>query len=830
MRWLHLSDLHFTVSGYNTNNLREKFQNYFEENKVKIDFILITGDCLYQFKGGNDEIKRIATYIRKVADLCHCSYKHIYLCPGNHDVNRYDEARNQLITNIRKKSAKEIDFSDNYLKLCELGIDKFLNLHKAVTSYDYEAYKMFAPRKSLFRIISLNSCLLSKDKNDGGKLRLCNNKLNEIGKKIPDDERVNIVIMHHGTEYLRNDDASKFEHWVEDHNIDIVCCGHSHRANVETYDETKLDLKQFTAGAIVLDDYAIPSFYICEYDEINADIIMDLITYSKQKEKWILDNQHIRKFENGRYIYGLKRKKNKMKEHVLLESSSQKKQDDDNIDICKTTVDKLNNKYKKRFRSDKVFSNKFAGYEKFDAWKIVSSLVETGVSYNKAFDLTKQIIDEITDENFVYNDLHNNVISCLDIRQTVYKTIVNYQGTEGETEFEISCWASRYARRYGKDNEILILRKQNEPEKLTYSYVRNILLKEVIDTVTGDDIFYEKLIRNELTRMTEGIFVLIDKMGIREIRHDVLKEITKEFMTQKPHPWLICGNREEIIAYNKKQCEQHIKDLEEKPTIISQMEAAYHLCSVFLARYDNYLGCTEISPITILNMAINRLGDKFSNGGPMQKHQVLQLKKDLEDCKIQFTSFAKCIGLLSKYIVESHDISEDVCKNVLLDLWGMMRKLEQRPKFDLVNTDDTAIRNIRRLFHSATGFIVKANLRELCFCFWVEPNWEECNAVKYHLGKQMLVCLLKSGNIEERLDKILNYLYNQKHRESSSEIVFAYENFAAFSSEERKFIRDKFKAKYCRCIFIQQDNFNLIKSDNNWREIFLDVIKISRIS
>lgn len=229
-------------------------------------------------------------------------------------------------------------------------------------------------------------------------------------------------------------------------------------------------------------------------------------------------------------------------------------------------------------------------------------------------------------------------------------------------------------------------------------------------------------------------------------------------------------------------------------------------------------------------MAINRLGDKYSNNSPMQKHQVIQLKKDLEDCKIHFISFAKCISMLSKYIVEAHAICEESCKNVLLDLWGMVKKLEQKPKFELLNTDNTAVKNMRDLFHSGTGFIVKANLRDLNVCFWVEANWEECNVVKYHLGKQMLVCLLKREKIEERLDKTLQYLYSQKHRENSSEIVFVYEDFTAFSSEERKSIRDKFKTRYCRCIFVQQDNFDLIKQGSNWRKILLDVIRISRIS
>lgn len=91
-------------------------------------------------------------------------------------------------------------------------------------------------------------------------------------------------------------------------------------------------------------------------------------------------------------------------------------------------------------------------------------------------------------------------------------------------------------------------------------------------------------------------------MGIFEIREKALLELVKEYITQKPHPWLVNGNRDKLITYHKEQGINHIQDLqdEKKQTIITQMEAAYHICSAFLVKYDDYIGCTETSPITIL--------------------------------------------------------------------------------------------------------------------------------------------------------------------------------------------------------------------------------------
>ena len=63
------------------------------------------------------------------------------------------------------------------------------------------------------------------------------------------------------------------------------------------------------------------------------------------------------------------------------------------------------------------------------------------------------------------------------------------------------------------------------------------------------------------------------------------------------------------------------------------------------------------------------------------------------------------------------------------------------------------------IFSSAKGFIVKAPLRELTNCFWVEPNWELYEINQQHLGKQMLVCLLDDL---KNVDAGFSYLYEKK--------------------------------------------------------------------
>lgn len=371
-------------------------------------------------------------------------------CPGNHDVNRQDNERNNLINEIRDG---EKDFSENFKSLCGYGHDRFQIIHKGVTSYEYEPYKVYEPRNKTYRIISINSCLISKDKEDHQKLKIFNEKLFEIGKKIKNDKKINILIMHHGIECLELSEARKFEHWIEEKNVDLVCCGHTHRAAVNTYDDLRRDIKQFTAGAIVIDDYSVPSFYICEYTGVKLQIEMSLYTYALKTEEWSLDNQLLRKFIDGKYIYELSRHKNLIIENEGKIHLGNESNGNENT-IKQTTSTHLSENgynngvnnpqafevelitnYLNKYGSDRIYSNKNNGYEKFNSWKMVDSLIEVGISYTKALKITYNVVKKITSDDFKSKE---DILSCEELRDNIYNSIINYQISMGESEYEVN--------------------------------------------------------------------------------------------------------------------------------------------------------------------------------------------------------------------------------------------------------------------------------------------------------------------------------------------------------------------------------------------------------
>lgn len=444
MKWIHISDLHFNFKNYNTEELREKLISFLK-NEKNIDFIIITGDIIYQYGKGEDG-EGIINYIKRIKTACGGENIDIYLCPGNHDINRYDTNRNEIIDQIRKNNLT-INSSDMGT-LLELGHEKFKNIYREITGNKYIQFDVIEKNEkgNKYRIINLDTCLLSKDGEDDGKISLQLSKLLELNSKIKEDEYLNIVIMHHGMDFFEWKAGRAFQHWLEDCKVDVVFCGHSHHAGIKTYDETKIELKQFTCGAAIIDDYAIPSFFVCHFNEKDWSIMNTMYTYSLENSNWGIDNHHLRAFENGSYKYYIPRKYKKILGEKKVKEEYEVEQI---IDIYREFLKKLNERVYKVYGRE-IRSSKLDNKEEFSVQKILKSLVKIGIPIEKILFLLERIVNEITESE--YYEKRQGFISTGDIRTCVYNEICNMPVGEEITNYDINNWAGKYARRYGHNN------------------------------------------------------------------------------------------------------------------------------------------------------------------------------------------------------------------------------------------------------------------------------------------------------------------------------------------------------------------------------------------
>lgn len=815
MKWLHLSDLHFNIPGYDNKILKDKFLCKLKELNLYLDFIIITGDILYQYSENNDEIDKLVEYIKSIAMICRCDAKYVFICQGNHDVSRSDKKRIDLVKEFRRKNNKD-EFYDS---LDDLSNEKFNIAYLKITGKNYESYKVINIKNKPYRIISINSSLLSIDNKDNGKLRICNKKLNEISCEIKKDERLNILIMHHGAEFLREDESRKFIHWMDDNNIDIAFSGHTHLSAAITYDDTYRNIMQFTSGAIAQDGYALPSFYICSNDNEFQNIDIDLFAFSKETDSWELGNNFLRKFKNGHYIYNVVR-------------FNKKTEDEINTEKIKECFSFYNNKYKEKYNTDCIYANKYSGYEEFDSWKIMHSLVEIQIPYNIAIYLTNDVINKITDKKFKTND---TTLSCAELRNVIYDSILNCSVKEYCSEIEKSCWASRYARKYNRNEEILVINENGNIDRLNYHYIKDALIKEVLDSLTYNSIFYEKLSNREIEDMAKAILVRLKNLDIFQIKKEILISLIKEFITRYPHPWVVYKNREEIINYHISQAQKHINRIKSKKlkdNSIQQIEATYHICASIISQYDNYIGCKELSPLRILHKSLTCMNNEeycATHKLPMQLFQVVQLKKDIISCGKSFEIFVKHIETLYNDIVEKQKITLETTKNALIELWEYSLSLKDNDREQYLSNNHEPIDKVRSVFSKARGFVVKSNLRGLKNAFWVSPFWERHEIKQQNLDNQLLVCLLKNNDLIQSLKEVCEYLKNKKC--SSTEVVFAKDDFTEFSIEERADTRNflKQQGQTLRCIFIIEDDFLHINF-NGWRNVLFEKIRISKYS
>lgn len=810
MKWLHLSDIHFANFDFSSDMLKNSLLKKLEELSLNLDFILITGDFFYQNKTSKEIIPKLRKYINSIGKVCNVRSKRIYMCQGNHDVNRSDNIRNSIIDKVRKQGQLT---NGDYESLCKQVNENYQSLYREIKRTEYNDYEVFEDKNHNARIISINSCLLSKDESDYQNLSVCAPILEKIKEGINDD-KLNIVIMHHGVDWLNPSDRKQFEHWLDDNKIDLLFVGHTHQPNVVTLNDVNRDIFQFTSGAIMTDKYSVPSFYIC--DEDKGTLTMTLFSYSDKTDSWEVDNHSLRKFKNdGKRAFYLQRRSEKTVPNRI----------DLNNLTCEALIQQLNNKYEEHYKIKRFFSDKSGEYEDFNAWKIVSSLSNIGIPYPIALRLTVNVVNQITSDDYLPNDL----ISSSRIKMIVYDSILLYHDNNPEiNELDLGIWANKYSKQYNKNDGFKMIQNGNS-EPISYSLLKNSIIKEVIVGITGNEVFFNKITTSELEKMSFEIMRFIKSLCIFKIRKEVLLNIITEYVTEPPHQWFVNNNREEIYNSHKKDVDRCTNELSRKSTAnpLIQIDIAYHLFSAYLSIYDDYIGCTEISPIIILKNSIYQIGAKRNKSIPMRKCMLIQLREDLKNNNVQFEHFRSQVFTVYRNIVERKDVTNNDTVKALLELRRILSIVENKSGEKWVNTGN-AFNDVYSIFKNALGFIVRSPIQVFNHkAFVVAPYWDEYQASRYNLGDDMLVCVFEDNST---IEDICNYL-KTRGKNVIQELVLFKLDVSSFLPEERRHIREELKKHLInvRCVFIQEANFTNINKEG-WRKVFFRVVEASKKS
>ncbi|MDO4308819.1 MAG: metallophosphoesterase [Eubacteriales bacterium] len=298
LRILHLSDMHFgSDKNDSERELRKAYIHSFKEHvaqicqKKVIDYIFITGDIGWEAR--KKDYTEAEMLIRDLMEICQLDSDRLFLCPGNHDVER------ELLEDIHYPENQKV--ADKYLSLEKL--DKHAGAFRNYTAFcrrlgctpysvgHHTGYLTGVQFCENFTIVCLNTAWFSK--NDAtkkvwiGKTYAVAIK-NEIADRKDKTRKVPVVtLMHHPVKEWEEEECFNYRYTTNTWEIvsrmsDLILCGHTH----ETSDLKNMvnDAKIFNGGVFYHDFYYDNSFYMYELSDQSVVKTQHTCTSGKWRE------------------------------------------------------------------------------------------------------------------------------------------------------------------------------------------------------------------------------------------------------------------------------------------------------------------------------------------------------------------------------------------------------------------------------------------------------------------------------------------------------------------------------------------------------------------
>lgn len=268
--------------------------------------------------------------------------------------------------------------------------------------------------------------------------------------------------------------------------------------------------------------------------------------------------------------------------------------------------------------SGNVLITKTQTAEPYDSSKIISSLVKIGIPLPASLEIAEKTLIEI--EEWISKNKNSEVrLTTKVIRQIVSLAIENLDIHEWNRT-NIETWNIKYIRRYGHNNKTVQICNippeihSRETENISYDFVMNVLLNDIILSLTSNTDIFSEISNQNRRAMAEEVIDFINNCDLYMIKYDVLKSIILELATQLPHPWLISTEkREKNIYYDRKSVVGNLSTAKEclcndKPLQSNLIvEILHHASSMVLEKYFSFLGCYDLTAFYRLEEIIRKI-------------------------------------------------------------------------------------------------------------------------------------------------------------------------------------------------------------------------------
>lgn len=270
IRWIHFSDLHLNKTGTETKRLRRNLVNYLERMDKKFDYAFLTGDIRYAPSGDfpTDARNQIETICSAIA----LPEKHLFIVPGNHDVDREctekDEAIERILNGKNKYKSEDGIISETEINsLCKAkeSFYRFIETFdskwfcRALLLDDTKPHYLIKTEE--FNIIHLDSTLFYTKQRQRDFI-VGTYQIQELLEQA-DNDKLTIVVSHYSFDFIEENERRELIALFNDYNVDMWMAGHEHNHLVRRqYDS----FYEFQAGNLLLEEGAKTCFLVGEID------------------------------------------------------------------------------------------------------------------------------------------------------------------------------------------------------------------------------------------------------------------------------------------------------------------------------------------------------------------------------------------------------------------------------------------------------------------------------------------------------------------------------------------------------------------------------------
>ncbi|MBS0027714.1 metallophosphoesterase [Chitinophaga sp. 22321] len=291
MRILHIGDFHYrsNKNEYEQKNIVKKLISHLS-SRSPVNLILFSGDLVFSGKKKEDFEGAHDLLIKPLIEELHVSKEHVFICSGNHDINR-DDCSRVIIDYFSDQGSKIRSNEELNSWISGNPRDFDLSLQSGKNYYEYAALN-FSDKSEIFNefftihkvsmegkkvaIVTINSSwLCSGFHEDNGNLLFPTDKLKQAINKI-DDSDCKILMLHHPLNYFREYNYHELQDLIH-RSFNLMLAGHVHKEHIETQFNSHNGIYCNTTHATLCFDGGDIGYSILDID-LNA---MELITLER---------------------------------------------------------------------------------------------------------------------------------------------------------------------------------------------------------------------------------------------------------------------------------------------------------------------------------------------------------------------------------------------------------------------------------------------------------------------------------------------------------------------------------------------------------------------